>query len=331
MLVGWCATVALAWPRSSGAGSAIEGEIRGVVMTRTAPIHVVAHQAIHLTIIERGASSERAAVTDAEGSFRFPGLPVGGIRVFVLSTVYAGVQYASDRVALSPATPLRTVAVVVYESSRDRSRLRSPLVLAVVDVARGALRASIVQRLENPSDRTILVTPQDPLVFPLPPGAESVTFLAGWRDPRVAGGRITDAFPLLPGRTEVAYSYGLEAPRSEVMVPWTLPYGAGEVELLISNAGVGVAAAGLTAQGAVEGPHGRFRRFSGGPMAPGRQLVLRLRGVPRASDPWPGAVAAGLALCLACGLALSLRRTRPCGSAPGGSPVAAGAQHRGGD
>src|SRR2546429_221612 len=85
--------------------------------------------------------------------------------------------------------------------------------------ARGALRVSVVQRLENPTDRTIVSSPRDPLVFPLSPGAQSVRFLSGWVDPRVDSGTITDAFPVTPGRTEVAYAYILDARQSEVAVP----------------------------------------------------------------------------------------------------------------
>ncbi|HLW59702.1 MAG TPA: carboxypeptidase-like regulatory domain-containing protein [bacterium] len=289
-------------------GAAVEGEIRGQVMVRTAPVHPIGHQAVGLAIVERAVSSERRAVTDAAGAFRFAGLPVGGIRVFVLQTDYAGVRYTSDRIVLSPSAPARTVDLAVYASSPDRSMLRAPLALAVVDVARGALRVSVVQRLENPTDRTLVGTPQDPLNFPLPPHAQSVSFLAGWRDPQIANGRITDAVPLLPGHREVAYAYGLEPHSAQIEVPWTFPYGAQDVEVLVTDAGVRAAADGLTARGSVQGPHGRFLRLSGGSIAQGRQIVLRLQRVPLDRDPWPGAAAVGLAAILAGGLALSWRR-----------------------
>ncbi|HKV45541.1 MAG TPA: carboxypeptidase-like regulatory domain-containing protein [bacterium] len=288
--------------------AAVQGEIRGRVMVRTAPVHPIGQQTVHLTIVERAVASEREAVTDAAGAFRFAGLPVGGIRVFVLHTEYAGVRYTTDRIVLTPTASVRTVDLAVYASSPDRSPLRAPLALAVVDVARGALRVSVIQRLENPTDRTLVSTPQDPLDFPLPPKAESVSFLAGWGDPRIANGRITDAFPLMPGRTEVAYAYGLEPRSALVEVPWTFPYGAQDVEVLVADTGLAAAADGLTARGSVQGPHGRFLRLSGGPVARGRQIVLRLRGVPLDRDPWPGAVAVGLAVVLAGGLALAWRR-----------------------
>ncbi len=130
-----------------GAGS--DGRIRGRVIDRTASHHAVAHQTVRLTIIERGASSDQEAVSDAAGRFQFAGLPVGGIRVFVLSTEYHGVRYTSDRVVLAAAAPVQAVDLIVYEPSSNRSAMRGTVAWAVVDVARGAVRVSVVQGLSN--------------------------------------------------------------------------------------------------------------------------------------------------------------------------------------
>ena len=167
---------------------------------------------------------------------------------------------------------------------------------------------SAIQRFENPTDRAILISPEDPLAFPLPPGAGSVSPLAGWQDPRVGRGRITDAFPLRPGSAQVAYAYTLDARESHLALPWSLPYGAEDVEVLVADVGVGAAADGLRAQGTVAGPRGRYQRFGGGPIPPGGEVVLRLRGLPLGHDPWPGTVAAGLGLILCVGLVGALRR-----------------------
>ncbi|HYM90620.1 MAG TPA: hypothetical protein VEW91_03170 [bacterium] len=287
------------------------GWIQGRVIDRTRPQHPVAHQRVRLTMIERGASSEQEAVTDASGVVRFTRLPVGGIRVFVLSTDYRSVRYTSDRIVLADTAPARPVDLAVYEPSPDRSKVRAPVAFAVVDIARRTIRVSVIQRFENPTDRAMVGSPETPWVFPLPPGAGSVSYLAGWQDPQTGRGRITDVLTLLPGTAQVAYSYQLEARESRLVLPWSLPYGAGDVEVLVADAGVGVAAEGLRAQGMVAGPQGgRYQRWSGGPVAPGGEVVLRLRGVPVGGKAWPGVVAAGLGLILGVGLAAALRRSK---------------------
>ena len=292
------------------AAAATVGRIEGRVIDRTAPAHPLAHQRVRFMVIERGVLSERETRSDARGAFAFTGLPVGGIRVFVLSTVYRSVRYDSDRVVLSASSPVHSVDLTVYEPSPDRSVLRTPVAFAVVEIARGGLRVSVIQRFDNPTDRVVAISPRDPLIFPLPRGAGLVRFLGGWRDPRVDNGRIEDAFPIFPGTTHVAYSYVVDVRRSEVTLPWTLPYGAEDVEVLVADVGVQVAGDGLRPLGTVTGRPGRYLRWSGGPVALGGQVAVRLQGVPVGQAPWPGVVAVALALTLGIGLALGLRRSR---------------------
>lgn len=286
------------------------GRIHGRVLDRTAPSHAVAGQTVRLTIVERGASSDQDAASDPSGAFEFTGLPVGGIRVFLLSTQYRGVRYVSDRIVLAPEAPVRAVELVVYDSSSSRQAVRGTLALAVVDVARGAVRVSVVQGFLNPTDRTVTLSPEDPIVFPLPAAAEHVQTLAGWRDPRARTGRIADTFPLLPGNTQVAYAYELKTSGSHLRLPWLLPYGASDLQVLVPDTGVSFTAAGLGAQGTVTGPSGRYARWTGQSVPPGAEVVMQFRGLPADRDPWPAAVATGLAVALFGGLALTLRRPR---------------------
>ncbi len=285
------------------------GEIAGRVIDRTAPAHALPGRVVRLEIVERGSSAERRAVTDARGRFAFTGLPVGGIRVFLLATEYRGVPYESGQIVLTTEAPARSVDLTVYEPAPDRSAARLALVFGVIDVARGGIRVSTIQRYENATDRAVPAGERDPLTVPLPRGAEAVSPLAGWRDPRVADGRITDVLPLLPGVTQVAYAYALEA-RAAARVPWRLPDGAGDVEVLVADAGVRVAGDGLRFVGTVTEAGHRYQRWSGGPVPRGGEVSLRLEGVPAGQDAWPAAVAGGLAIVLGGGLAHALRTRR---------------------
>lgn len=286
------------------------GRIHGLVLDRTAPSHVVAGQTVRLTIVERGASSDREATTGPSGAFEFTGLPVGGIRVFLLSTQYHGVRYVGDRIVLAPQAPDRAVELAVYDSSSSRQAVRGTLALAVVDVAKGAVRVSVVQGFLNPTDRTVALSSEDPIVFPLPAEAEHVQTLAGWRDPRAGNGRIADTFPLLPGSSQVAYAYELKTNGSRLRLPWRLPYGASDLQVLVPEAGVSFEAEGFSARGTVTGPRARYTRWSGQSVGPGAEVVMHFRGLPAGRDPWPAAVAAGLAVALFGSLALTLRRSR---------------------
>ena len=101
------------------ANAAAAGQINGRIIDRTAPAHPLAGQMVRLATIERGAEEERTTLSDAAGFFRFSGLPVEGIRVFLLSTDYRGVHYTGDRLTLNLETPARTADLAVYEASSD--------------------------------------------------------------------------------------------------------------------------------------------------------------------------------------------------------------------
>jgi hypothetical protein len=306
--VAACVVAVCVPPPAAPAGHPPEGEIRGFVIDRTAPAHLLQGQAVTLTIAERGSTAERSTRTDAGGGFVFAGLPIGGIRVFLVQTEYAGVRYESERIELSPESPARVVSLFVYERTRDRSAVHEALAFGVVEIAPGGVRVSVLRRFENPTDRTVVIPATDPLRFPLPPGAEAVAFLAGWETPRVLDGSITDAFPIRPGSPFVSYAYELEARGPDLVVPWSFPAGTAGVEILVADAGVRVAGTGLSRAGTVTEKGHRYQRWSGGPIRPGGGVAVELDGLPTARSVWPGVVAAVLAIVLGGGLAAALRR-----------------------
>lgn len=301
-------------PAADGSTS---GEIRGSVVDHTPPAHPVAGQPVRLEIVEPAANSTRDTTTDSQGRFVFPGLPLGGVRVFLVQVEYGGVPYTA-RVVLTAAAPVQDVPVSVFVATADRSSVRGTIAFAVVEAMRGALRVSVIERLSNETDQAVAVTDRDPLVFPLPtispvaPGTEPIRFVGGWREPRVTNGAITDAIPVLPGATEVAYAFGVEPRARTATLRWEFPYGATDVEIL-TDPSITVSGEALHAGGIVTERERRYARWSGGPVRSGDAVSMRLDGVPVSVDVWPQAGAGGLALALACGLAVALRR-RPRGT-----------------
>ncbi|HET7265776.1 MAG TPA: carboxypeptidase-like regulatory domain-containing protein [bacterium] len=296
-------------PAGPGPGDA-SGVIRGRVIDRTAPAHPVAGQLVRLEIVERGASSERQTRTGADGAYVFSGLPVGGLKIFLLTTDYQGATYeGAQRIVLTADAPARDLPLTVYEAGADRRALRGALLFAVVDVVPGALRVTTVEQVRNPTDRTVVATPADPLAFPLPAGAGAVQPLDGWRDPHTEDGRITDTRAILPGTAQVTYAYQ-ERPRSgDAALAWTLPFGAARVEILVSDTDIRVAADGLRPADPVTTSGRRYVHWSGGSVGAGQAVLVRFSGLPAGEDRWPGAVAAALAAALAAGLGVALRRS----------------------
>jgi len=305
------------------------GEIRGSVVEQTAPAHQVAGQPVRLEIVEPAANSTRVTTTDAQGRFTFTGLPVGGPRVFLVQVEYGGVPY-TDRVVLSAAAPVRDVPVSVFVASTDRTAVQGTVVFAALELIHDALRVSVIEQLNNATDQAVAVTDKDPLVFPLPlvspapRAAAPVEFVGGWRDPRLKNNTITDTIPGLPGITQVAYAFGVEARAPTATLRWEFPYGATDVELL-ADPSLRVSGPDLRADGIVTERGRRYSRWSGGAVPSGGSVSVRIEGLPTFFDRWPEMAAGGLALVLACGLFVALHR----GPAPQGRPGAHGGGRRG--
>lgn len=304
-------------PCAAGAKTGMIGEIRGVVVKQTAPAHPVGGQPVRLEIVEPAFNSTRITTTDPQGRFAFSGLPIGGSRVFLVKVEYGGVPYTA-RTVLSAAAPVRDVPLSVFAATTDRTAVRGTIVFAVFELVHDALRVSVVQRLDNATDHAVAVTDKDPLVFPLPhvspvPRAPApVEFVDGWRDPHVRNGTITDAIPVLPGTTQVAYAVGVEPRDRTATLRWEFPYGATDVELL-ADPRLRVLGADLHRNGSVTERGRQYMRWSGGAVPAGGSMSMRIDGLPVFVDRWPWIAAGGLALALACGLAVALRRSRPNG------------------
>ncbi|HET9001205.1 MAG TPA: hypothetical protein VFP86_16325 [bacterium] len=289
------------------------------MLDQTPPAHPVAWQRVRLEIVEHGSASTRDTTADPRGRFTFPRLPLGGLRVFLVQVQYGGVPYTA-RAVLTPAVPVRDVELSVFEPTEDRLAVQGTVAFAVVEPLQRGLRVSVIQRLHNATERAVVVTDEDPLVFPLPLvsplpfGPEPVEFVGGWRDPRVAHETITDTIPVLPGTMEVAYAFRFEPRTRTATLQWLFPYGATDVELLVDQ-GIRVSGTGMHAVGIVTERGRRYARWSGGPVRPGAALSVRLDGLLLSEDHWPEIVAGMLALALAYGLAAVLRR-RPAPAWP---------------
>ena len=283
------------------------GSIRGRVVDRTAAPRLLVAQPVRLEIVERGSTSERRAVTDAHGAFVFGGLPLGGVpRVFLVGTQYRGVPYEA-RVELTDGAPAQAVDLAVYEATRDQAAVRGTLAFAVMEASRGAVRVSVIQRLENATRRTVVTADGDPLVFPLPDGAEAVEFIGGWRHPRVERGTIADTPAVPPGVLQVGYAYGLEPRTPRLTLTWALPYGATDVEMLVGDPSLRVGGDGVRSAGVLSESGRRFARWSAGPVPRGGRIVFTFDGIAPRDDRWPAIAAAVLGGLLAGGLAFALR------------------------
>jgi hypothetical protein len=206
--------------------------------------------------------------------------------------------------------------VNVPQAVGEPSPVSGTVAFMVVEPAQRFLRLSVIQRLTTAPGHAVPGTGRDRLIFPLPEVAphprrlEPVDFVSGWRQPRVVNGVITDAAPLLPRTAEVAYAVVFQPRGTTATLRWTLPYGATDVELLVPEHGILATGIGLRDLGIVTERGQRYVRWSGGPVARGEAVSVRLDGLPAPEGRSPEITASILAVALAGGLFVALRRPR---------------------
>ena len=146
-----------------------------------------------------------------------------------------------------------------------------------------------------------------PEVAPVPRNTTPVNFVSGWRRPQIRNGMITDSLLPPAGAAEMAYVFAFQPRGAAATLRWILPYGAADVELLVSEGGLKASGTDLRARGVVTERGRHYVRWSAGPVQPGQAIVVRLDGSRASEGRWPEVAAGVLAVTLACGLTLSAR------------------------
>ncbi len=188
---------------------------------------------------------ERTATTGADGRYRFDRLLTGDDYGYVVYTVFQGVEYTSERTALTNAKPTATIPLRAYASTNDDSAIRVKQVSTVVlDVNKESQAMFALQTyvFDNPTKRTfrpVVDGPRGPmglLRFSLPPNANQLSAMGELSSREVIQtdrGFGTD-LPLRPGQTEVSFTYQVpyRDPSGVLTFEMTMPYPTGEFRLM---------------------------------------------------------------------------------------------------
>lgn len=226
------------------------------------------------------------ATTDAQGMFRFEGVPGSSGSLAVAVVEYAGVQYESAMLDLS-AAPECNGDIAVYETTTDDSALQLAHSHLIVEMGAGQLEVAEVLTLENNGDRTYVgageVVPNRRATaqVPLPVGATDVAFsLQEVAEAMVRTGQgFVDTRPISPGRHQYRLSYVLPCKDTSYSLVKPVLYPLAAVDILIAAPGAEVEAPGLQNLGSREASGVSYVHLGGGSLAPGADVVIRLSGL----------------------------------------------------
>jgi hypothetical protein len=158
-------------------------------------------------------------VTDADGNYRFEGLPVGSEYLYLPGANRAGIHYPGRRVGLTPGQPTAFVTLEV----RDTVAEPSPLVVRQHEIVIGAEPGvvHVVEALlvDNPTTATYVGRAKSEGMLPvtlqlhIPCDFERVTFEKKQFGSQfqVSDGRLVTGIPWTPGRQWLRFTYTLRA------------------------------------------------------------------------------------------------------------------------
>ncbi len=281
VLTLWGQTTALA----QGGGAVVEGQVvngttaEGVVSGLT----VVLHQ--HGT----GDGEDVPAATDGTGRFRFDNVEVVPGFAYGVSVEHQGAMYGQD-LELSPGKTSQAT-LTVYESTQDAGVIQT--------VSASILFASVDQRgqwvgtlemvtVRNASNRTYVPGPEPMKVlrFSLPPGAQDLevrTGLLGAEDVLQVDRGFGLPSPVPPGDHDLLFAYRFPYKGPSISFTKALPYGAGQLRVLIPQGAVHVASHQMGSPAVVTIGQRAYEVLTLEGLAPGATVEVSLEGLPQAT------------------------------------------------
>jgi hypothetical protein len=229
-----------------------------------------------------GATVKATADVDGEHleSQEFPAPTRGGIRLMLVAT--------DPNKKDVPAPPAQTGSVSIGDQSRFVIQPREEAV-------------DLFYLLDIANNQTAPVNPPLPFVFELPDGALGSTIMDG-SSPQasVKGLRVTVAGPFAPGHTFVQVATSLAAEDGSIEIAQKLPANLDQLSVIVKKLGgeTTLKSPQLKEQREMPADGDVYIAATGGPVAAGQPIQLRVDGVPHHSQA-PRRVALALALCVA--------------------------------
>lgn len=246
------------------------GTISGVV--RTADGEPVEETAVTLRRFRRTEEVETLeATTDPGGTFAFTELAVAPDVAYTVEADHRGATFASDLVFLGPHGASTDVELVVSPPTEDADALSVDVDSTVLVGDTEGIQVVQIVGLTNETDRAFV----GPVRLPVLEGAAGLVPRRGLVRTRLSTGpdELLSRAPVLPGRTEVVYEYGLPAPTDARTIDRRVRYPTGRLDVLVAGELVVRDAAGLSDEGEVRlgttGEERPYRRYSAAGLEPG--------------------------------------------------------------
>lgn len=229
--------------------------------------------------------------TDADGNYRFEGLPVGSDYLYLPGANREGIHYPGRRVGLTRGHPTAYVTLEV----RDTVAEPSPLVIRqheiVIGAEPGAVHVVEALLVDNPTSATYVGRAKTEGMLPvtmqlhIPPDFERVTFEKErfGSQFQVVDGRLVTGIPWMPGQQWLKFTYTLRNQSGKLAWQRTLDAPCESIRVRVKHEQAEEVACNL--ERAANGPPGEILFQSASVLLPaGHEIRVQLGNTP---VPWP--------------------------------------------
>jgi hypothetical protein len=260
-----------------------DGTVRGRVVDDASGRGAAGVDVVLYTAAADGTAGLTSGVTDAEGRFAFEGVESDPGRVYLVGTRSGDVPLG-QRVSFAPGAKEATVELRLLEQSAETGPVSVGTAFLRIDRGCERLRVNEAHELSNPTSKVIYVPEAERSsrrpVFEAELPAEAADFATATGDSALGferDGRLVRFWgPVYPGKQDLEFGYSLPQAPGSAVFERAFPAGAARVEVLTDRAGPTVQAPGLQPAEEREVQGRPYRALTGGALAPGARLPLRV-------------------------------------------------------
>lgn len=255
-------------------------------------------------------SLTQTATAGEDGTALFANLDIVSGRVFILSTEYQGIQYASDVTRLSDPGQTVELPITLYGTTTDTSAVRASRLHLILNFpSDGLMQVIELWVLSNTGDRTVVADVSGGLVFSLPQGASEISFedtsLA--QDATSTQDGFTLATPLQPGQqtTQLVFSFNVPY-QNRISFDQPVSYPVDGITVLLPNGGPSISGASVQDQGVQNLGGQEYHQYSLASLSSGQSIQMAVVGrtTPLVAGNWTALAIGAVALLVVVGLGI---------------------------
>ncbi|MBI4285537.1 MAG: hypothetical protein HY670_06510 [Chloroflexi bacterium] len=245
------------------------------------------------TYVNDAESDSTTAQTDAGGNFTFSGLATESKYSYDVNINYQEADYASDRITFAASETSKTVELTIYDATTE-DMLTSEMAHTVISPGEGVLRVEGYFVMVNGTDKTYVgtkptvadPTKKETMRLPVAKGGTGLQYDFGLMECCVftGGDGFVNTMAVMPGPSELAYSYELKYKGKEYEYTQKFNYPTGAYHFLIQGTGVTATSDRLSNQETLDINGKPYIHLGADDIKAGETITVKLSGLTPAGN-----------------------------------------------